>query len=67
MQCCKSYFKTFLPQEAPAFGNNIKKNHKSHAQNEKICIFYICREYLLYLLSNSSGSFLQKYINFVEQ
>ena len=48
-----------VQQEAGAFGNNI--NCKSHAQNWKICTLYIYWEYL------NSGSFLQTYINFVEQ
>ena len=34
---------------------------------EKICILYIYREYLLCLQFNASGSFSQKYINFVKQ
>ena len=35
VQCSKNYFKFFLLQEARAFGNNIEKDHKSHAQNWK--------------------------------
>ena len=31
-----------------------------------MCILYIYWEYLLYLQSNASGSFLQTSINFVE-
>ena len=34
---------------------------------EKICILYTYWEYLLYPQSNASGSFLKKWINFVEQ
>ena len=33
VQCSKNYFKFFLLQEAGAFGNNIEKDPKSHAQN----------------------------------
>ena len=34
---------------------------------EKICILNTYREYLVCLQTNPSGSFLQTYINFVEQ
>ena len=69
VQCSKNYFRIFLPQEFGAFGNDIKKEPQKQTtpKIEKICILYIYREYLLYLQSNPSGSFLQKYINFVEQ
>ena len=45
----------------------LERNRKIHAQNWKICILHIYREYLLCLQSNASGSFLEKCINFVEQ
>ena len=68
VQCSKSYFKIFLPQEGGAFGNNIEKEpQKSRQKLKKICVLYIYREYFLYLQSNASGSFLQIFINFVEQ
>ena len=64
----KKYFKIFLPVEAGAFGNNIEKEpQKPRPKIEKICILYIYGEYLLCLLPNASGSFLQKCINFLEQ
>ena len=58
----------FLQQKAGAFGNDRRKEpQKSHAQNWKICILYIYWKHLLCLQSNASGSFLQKFSNFVEQ
>ena len=44
-----------------------KGTAKAIPKIEKICILYIYREYLLFLQSNASGSFLQKCNNFVEQ
>ena len=49
-----------------------KKKHrkgtaKATLKTEKICILYIYREYLFYLQSNGSSSFLRKCINFVER
>ena len=66
-QCSKNYFKKILPQEAGAFGNNIEKEPKKPHPKLKKYILYIYREYLLCLQSSTSGSFLQKFINFVEQ
>ena len=43
-----------------------KGTAKATNKNEKTCILYIYREYLLCLQSNASGSFLQKCINFAE-
>ena len=58
VQCCKNYFKIFLPQEAGAFGNNIEKEpQKPPRKLKKICILHIYREYLLCLQSNTSRSF----------
>ena len=66
VQCSKNYFKFFfLLQEAGTFGNNIEKDHKSHAKVEKIYMLNIYWEYLLCLQSNAS--ILQTCINFVEQ
>ena len=68
VQCSKNYFKIFLQQEVGVFRNNIeKKSQKPHSKLKKKCILYIYREYLLCLQFNTSGSFLQKCINFVEQ
>ena len=68
VQCSRNYFKFVLPQEAGAFGNNIKKDpQRPRPKTEKICILFIYREYLLCLQSNVSSSFFQKYINFVEE
>ena len=44
-----------------------KKPKKPRPKLKKACILYIYREYLLYLQSSASGSFLQKCNNFVEQ
>ena len=62
VKCSKNHFKTFLPREAGASGNN-----KNHAQNWKKHLLHFYREYLLCLQSTASGSFLQTCINFVEQ
>ena len=67
LQCSKNYFKILLPQEATAFGKNIGKKPQKPRPKLTKYILHIYREYLLYLQSNASGSFLQKYINFVEQ
>ena len=67
VQCSKNYFKIFLSQEVRAFGKNRKGTAKTTPKIGKLSILYVCREYLLYLQSNASGSFLQKCINFVEQ
>ena len=45
----------------------LERNSKIHAQNWKISVLYIYWEYLFYLQSNASSSFLQTSINFVEQ
>ena len=63
----KLYFKIFLPQETGAFGKNIEKELQKPRHTEKLCLLCIYREYLLYLQSNASGSFLQKCIYFEEQ
>ena len=61
LQCCKNYFKFFLPQEAGDFGSDIEKEpQKSCPKLRKICILYIYREYLICLQSNVSGSFFAK-------
>ena len=44
-----------------------KEPQLNHAQNRKIYISNIYREYLLYLQSNASGSFSQTCIRFAEQ
>ena len=68
VQYSKNYFKIFLPQEAGAFGKKHRKGTtKATPKIEKICILRIYREYLLYLQSSASGSFLPKCIYFVEQ
>ena len=69
VQCSKNYFEYLLPQEARDFENNIeKKPQKPRPKlNKEICMLYIYREYLLCVQSNTSGSFLQKCIDFVEQ
>ena len=43
VQYSRNQFKFLLPQ-AGAFGNNMKKNHKSHAQNWKKYVYYISTE-----------------------
>ena len=63
-------FQFFFPKKTGAFGNNIEKElQKPHPNLKKYLyyILYIYREYLLCLQSKTSGSFLQKCINFVEQ
>ena len=68
VQCCKNYYKIFLPQKVGAFGNNIKKElQKARPKLKKYIYICIYREYLLCLQSNASGKFLQKCISFVEQ
>ena len=69
VQCSKSYFNFFLPQEAGAFGNNMEKEpQKLPPKLKKAFILFINREYLLCLQSNNaSDSFLHKNINFLEQ
>ena len=67
VQCSKNYFKIFVSQKVGAFGNNIERNSKSHAQNWIYIYIYIINIYwLLFLQSNLSGSFLKKFINLVE-
>ena len=44
-----------------------ERNHKSHAQNWKICMLCVYWEYLPCPQSNASGSFSQTCINIVEQ
>ena len=41
MQCSKNYFKSFFPQEAGAFGNNIEKETKKPHQKLKKHVCYI--------------------------
>ena len=61
-------FKIFSSQEAGASGNNIEKEpQKPRPKLKKTYILNIYREYLLFLQSNASGSFLKTFINFVEQ
>ena len=64
MQCSKNYFKISLPQEAGAFGNKVEKEPQKLIY---LYILYIYSEYLLWLQSIASSSFLQKCINFKEQ
>ena len=60
--------KILLPQEAETFGNNIEKEPQKSCPKLKKYVYYIFKvNILLCLLSNASGSFLQKCINFVEQ
>ena len=60
--------KTFLQHDAKAFGSNIgKEPQRSRLKLKNMYIIYIYSEYLLRLQPNASGSFLQTYINFVEQ
>ena len=69
VQCSKNYFKIFVSQKVGAFGNNIERNSKSHAQNWiyiYIYIYIINIYWLLFLQSNLSGSFLKTFINLVE-
>ena len=67
VQCSKNYFKIFVSQKVGAFGNNIERNSKSHAQNWIYIYIYIINIYwLLFLQSNLSGSFLKTFINLVE-
>ena len=60
-------FQFFLPQEAGTFGNNRKETAEAIAKIKKMCILYIYGGYLLCLQWNASGTFLQEYINFLEQ
>ena len=66
VQCRKNYFKILLSQELELPWNNIKMElQKPRLKLRKyVYISNIYREYLLYLQSNASGSFLQTYINF---
>ena len=67
VQYSKNYFKSSLPQEAGAYGNNIEKEPQKSSPKLKFCILYIYREYLLCLQSNTNSNFLQICINFVVQ
>ena len=55
----------FLQQEAGAFGNNIGTEPQEPHPNWEICVLYITEN--IYPQSNTSGSFLQSCINFVEE
>ena len=44
VQCSKNYPKNFLPQGTGAFGNNIEKKRKNHAQDLKKYVYYIFTE-----------------------
>ena len=61
----KNYFKISLSQEAEAFGKKTEK--KNTNATPKITKQNIYWEYLLFQQSSASGSFLQRYVNFVEQ
>ena len=64
----KKLFQFFLPQKAGAVENNIEKEPQKPCPKLKtICILNIYREYLHCLQSNTSCSFYQKCINFLEQ
>ena len=66
LECCKNYFKTFLQQEAGAFGNNIvKQPQKPRPKLKNMYIIYLLR-ILLSLQANASSGFLLTCINFVE-
>ena len=70
IQFIKSYFKTFLSQEAGASGSNKEKEpQKPHPNLKKIYIYMLTieRTYLLCLPSNASGSRLQTCTDFVER
>ena len=68
VKCWKNYLKTFLPQEAEAFRNNIeKKAQKPRPKFKKYVCYIFTDKYLFYLQSNASGNCLQKCINFAEQ
>ena len=67
VQCSKSFFKFFLPQEAGALGNNIEKERQKPRPKLKKYILYIYREYLPCLQSSASGSFLQTCVNILQQ
>ena len=64
----KFYFKTFLSEEAVAFGNNRKGTSKITAKNKKkLYIKYLQKIFLLCLQFTASDRFWQACINFVEQ
>ena len=52
------FFFFFLLQETGAFGNNIEKGPQKPRPKLKKYVYYIYREYLLYLQPDASGSFL---------
>ena len=67
VQCSKYYFKIFLLQEARGFGNDIEKEPQKPRPKLKKILYYIITENICSACNlNASGSFLQKYINFVE-
>ena len=44
VQCCKNYFKNFLPQEDEAFGNNIEKKPQKPCPKLKKGVYNIFTE-----------------------
>ena len=68
VQCSKNYFKIYLPQEAGAFGNNIKKEPQKPRPNFKKYFYYIFTHNICYPCNPMRVVvFSQKGINFVER
>ena len=63
----KLFQKNFTTRSWNFWKKHRKETAKATPKIKKIWMLYIYREYLLYLQSSASGSFLQKSINFVEQ
>ena len=71
VQCSKSYFKIFLYKNLELLALELLEKHRKTTVEEtpKIenkYLLNIYREYLFFLQSNASSSFLQTCINFVE-
>ena len=61
-------FHFFLTRRSWSFWKKHRKGGaKATPKIEKLCILHVYREYLLWLHSNASRSFLQTFSNFVEQ
>ena len=67
VQCSNSYFKTFLPQQTGAFGNNMEKEPQKPRQKIKKYVYYIFTENICFACNPMQVVvFCKKCINFVE-
>ena len=66
VQCSKNWFKSFLQEEAGAFGNNIGKElQKSCPKLKNIYIIHLRRIFTYNPMQ--AVAFCKKYINYVQQ